>query len=308
MGKWALVLSGGGAKGISHVGVLKALEDMGVPKPSLVVGTSMGAIVGGLYACGMSAKDMARFIIDELAITEYLDSFVFRLEGPLGRIFQAGQILGSLATRPGIDPGQKILRLFERLTGEKTFAETEIPFRCNAVDLVSGQEIIFSSGSVARAMRASMSFPVFFEPLWEGPLCLVDGGLADNMPVDIARLYRRSLKRGERFNRILAVNVERFDPLPPGELKNGPQIAFRSMETALLRLKERRRSEADLTICAVDDTTPFSFFRGRKLIALGEKAVEKSEKALKAFFRGGIKGRLYLRGHRTSGLIEGSAD
>ncbi|MDR0630206.1 MAG: patatin-like phospholipase family protein [Treponema sp.] len=162
--KWALVLSGGGAKGLAHVGILKALADRGFPEPSLVVGTSMGAIVGGLYACGISPAELIRFMLEKFDITTYLDSFVFKLNGPVGKVFQTGQMLGNFATRRGVDSGQGLLKLFEELTQGKTFAETKIPFRCNAVDLVSGKELVFSSGSVARAIRASMSFPAFFNP------------------------------------------------------------------------------------------------------------------------------------------------
>ena len=79
--QWALVLSGGGAKGLAHIGVLKGLEDAGFPKPSLVAGTSMGAIVGGLYACGMSPGEMARFITEDFDIADYLDSFAFKIQG-----------------------------------------------------------------------------------------------------------------------------------------------------------------------------------------------------------------------------------
>ena len=185
--KWALVLSGGGAKGFAHVGVLKALAKMGVPEPSLVVGTSMGAIIGGIYASGMSPAEMNRFILDEFDITHYLDSYVFKLNGPVGRILQAGQLLGALTGKPGIDSGKAVLALLKDLSGNKRFDATRIPFRCNAVDLISGKEVVFSSGNVATAIRASMSFPVFFEPLLMGKRYLVDGGLVDNMPVHIAR-------------------------------------------------------------------------------------------------------------------------
>jgi NTE family protein len=275
--QWALVLSGGGAKGLAHLGVLKALEEGGFPRPSLVAGTSMGAIVGGLYASGMSPAEMIRFALEEFTITDYLDSFAFKLNGPVGKIIQTGQILASLAARRGIDTGARALELFEKLTRGKTFAETDIPFRCNAVDLASGQEVVFSSGSLARAMRASMSFPVFFEPLEEGGKCLVDGGLADNLPVAIARK--------EGFKRVLAVNVANFRPQTPKAIKNGPQIMYRTMECVLHSLGETKRDSPELTINAADDATPFSFFRQKELIDLGERAVKQNLPALEAFFR-----------------------
>ena len=274
--KWALVLSGGGARGLSHVGVIKALTDAGFPKPSLVAGTSMGAIVGGLYACGMSPSEMKRFVIEEFNIAEYLESFAFRINGPVGKVFQTGQALASLATKPGIDRGQKLLELFEKLTGGKNFEDTEIPFRCNAVDLLTGQEHVFSSGSVARAMRASMSFPIFFEPFIDNGMCLVDGGLFDNMPVNIAR--------SEGYDHVLAIDVNRFLILESSDLKAGPQVIYRSIESVLKTL-EKSRAQADLTLSCADDSTPFSFYRQREFVELGEKTVKKNHRELESFFK-----------------------
>ena len=273
--EWALVLSGGGARGLAHIGVLRELEDSGFPRPSMVIGTSMGAIIGGLYACGKSPAELERFVRKDFNIGVYLESFAFRLNGPVGKVFQTGQALASLATRPGIDKGQKLLELFEELSGGKTFAETAIPFRCNAVDLLSGKEVVFSSGPVARAMRASMSFPLFFDPFIDGGMCLVDGGLADNMPVKIAR--------DEGFSRVIAVNVNRFDAEDPDDPRNGPQVIYRSIE-CVLNAMTKMGIRADLTLDVSDDATPFSFFRQREFIELGRRAVRVNRKNLDDFF------------------------
>ena len=272
---WSLVLSGGGAKGLAHIGVLKGLEEEGFPRPALVAGTSMGSIIGGLYACGWSPAEMARFAIEEFNIADYLDSFVFKINGPVGKVMQTGQALASLATKPGTDPGQRLLKLLEKLTAGKQFDETEIPFRCNAMDLLSGREVVFSSGSIARAMRASMSFPVFFEPFMDSGMCLVDGGLLDNMPVAIARK--------EGYSRVLAVNVFRFVLQKIKDFKNGPQVIFRTIECSL-NAAEEKKLPADLTLNVTDDATPFSFFKQKELIALGERAVVANIKTLETFF------------------------
>ena len=274
--KWALVLSGGGARGLAHVGVLKGLKEAGFPKPSLVVGTSMGAIIGGLYACGMPPAEMERFILKEFNIAKYLESFAFRIDGPVGKVFQTGQALASLATRPGIDRGSLLLELFEKLTKGMEFDDTKIPFRCNAVDLYSGSQVVFSSGSVAKAMRASMSFPVFFEPLLENGMCLVDGGLFDNMPVAIARK--------EGHGHVLAVNVNRFRPLRSWDLKTGPQIIYRSI-MSVLNSQDNNKEQAELTLKLADDATPFSFFRQKEFIESGEQTVRNNLKILEDFFR-----------------------
>jgi NTE family protein len=274
--KWALVLSGGGAKGLAHIGVLKGLEGAGFPKPQLVAGTSMGAIIGGLYACGRTPEEMAEFAVNKFDIDDYLDSSVFKINGPAKKVIQTGQALASLATRPGMDSGQRLLKLLENLTGNKQFSETKIPFRCNAMDLLSGKEVIFSSGSIARAMRASMSFPFFFEPFMDDGMCLVDGGLLDNMPVAIAR--------NEGFKHVLAVNVFRFVLQGVKDFKHAPKVIFRSIECAL-NTAEEKKFPADLTLNVTDKATPFSFSKQKELIDLGERAVTANIDALDAFFR-----------------------
>jgi NTE family protein len=292
--KWALVLGGGGSRGIAHVGVLNALQEMGLPEPSLVVGTSMGAIIGGLYACGMKPSEMKQFFIEDFDIAHYLDSFAFKISGILGRVFQTGQILGNAVTRRGIDSGQLVLKLIEKLSGGKTFAETRIPFRCNAVDLAGGKEVVFSSGSVARAIRASMSFPGVFEPFMEGRLCLVDGGLIDNLPVRIAR--------EEGFKRILAVNVQSFAPVSPVELQTFSKILYRSMKLLLNVGDKKFRPPATLTIHASDGTAPFDFSPKRELIELGERAVRENKDAALPFFCGGIRAYAGRKRRRECGF------
>lgn len=273
---WALVLSGGGAMGFAQIGFLKSLEEAGFPRPSLVVGTSIGAIIGGLYACGMSPAEMERYIVEEFNITDYLDSFVFKINGPFGRIIQTGQALAILAGRPGIDSGQRVLELLESLTKGKRFEETEIPFRCNAVDLISGREVVFRTGSLARAMRASMSLPVFFEPFQDGEMRLVDGGLLDNVPVAIAR--------EEGFHRVMAVNVTGFSSMEDEKLRNGPQVIFRSIDCVLHALEKNKKAQADLTLNIKVSEVIFSFYKKKELIELGKQAVNENLNALKNFF------------------------
>ena len=273
--KWALVLAGGGARGLAHIGLLKGLEKMDFPKPSLVVGVSMGAIIGGLYACGMSPSELEHFVIEEFRISNYLDSFVFRIDGPVGRVIQTGQSLASLASRPGVDPGQRVLELLEKLTGGKKIEDTVIPFRCNAVDLFSGNEVVFSTGSVAKAMRASMSLPIFFEPFMYRGMCLVDGGLLHNMPIAIAKK--------EGFERVIAMNVNTFDKFKAEDLRNGPQVIFRSIE-CVLHNQEKKDTEANITLNTTVNAEFFSFFKQKELIELGVHTVNENIDALTEFF------------------------
>lgn len=277
---WALVLSGGGAKGFAHIGVLKVLEELEAPPPSLVAGTSMGAIVGGLYACGWTAKELEKYAVQDFDIRRHLDSQVFKMEGPVGKLFQTGQVLGNLATRPGIDSGKGALSLLEELTEGKTFDQTSIPFRCNAVDLISGRERVFSSGSVARAIRASLSFPGFFDPLVEGDEHLADGGIVNNLPIRIAR------EAG--FKHILAVDVGPFRMAAPSALKTGAGVIYRSLEVAISYIQRGEADQADLTLRPNDGSTPFAFSKARSLVALGERTAREELGALEAFFAPGF--------------------
>jgi NTE family protein len=288
--KWALVLAGGGAKGFAHIGILNAFSALGFPPPSLVVGTSMGAIVGGLYACGMESVELTDFVLNGFNLKNYLDGFAYKFDGPLGRVVQTGQILGNLATRPGMDSGQRLLELLEKLTGGKTFEDTRIPFRCNAVDITEGREVVFSSGSVALAIRASMSFPFFFEPLREGERLLVDGGLANNLPVYIAR------EAG--YKRILAVDVGDFKTRSCHSLRTGPEVFFRVFDVTLHILK-RIEKKASLTIHAGGTATPFSFSRAAAMIQYGERLVREHERNIRAFFGTGPEA-FFIRGQNRN--------
>jgi NTE family protein len=295
--KWALVLSGGGAKGLVHIGVIKALLEKGYPEPSLIVGTSMGAIVGGLYASGMPVNEIARFALEEFDIKQYLDGFAFKLYGSVGKIVQAGQfiaqLIGTLTGKPGMDSGNQVLALLERLSGNKNFGETRIPFLCNAVDLVSGEEVVFRSGNLARAIRASMSFPVFFEPLEDGDMLLVDGGLADNLPVRIAG--------DEGFKNILAVDVGAFKIKPSHNFDTAPKVVYRSLGVVLNRAQRQAGKEHPALVikAETDDATPLSFDRKRELVALGEQTVRENEKTLSAFFGSGPLAVMARRRYRT---------
>jgi len=193
-----LVLSGGGARGIAHVGVLKALEEMHVPI-DCVAGTSMGAVIGGLYASGMTAAQIDETIrsVDwqeafrdspprrELTFRRKQDDRNFLVRLPLGLKH------GHLLLPKGFIQGQKLEETLRQLTlpfGNSTdFDQLPTPFRAVATDLVTGNAVLLDKGDLAIALRASMSAPGVFAPVeYQGKL-LVDGGLAENLPIDVAR-------------------------------------------------------------------------------------------------------------------------
>jgi NTE family protein len=193
-----LVLGGGGARGGAHIGVLKYLERHRIPV-DVIAGTSMGAIIGGLYASGMSAKDI-EVVLNEADWAALFSDATPRSQRTLRR--KTDDDLGLYGPKLGIGAnsailpsgavaGQKIALLMERLVSAQTraddFDELPIPFRAISADLVTGDMVVLSSGQLSRAMRASMSVPGAFDPVRLGDRLLVDGGIVRNLPVDIAR-------------------------------------------------------------------------------------------------------------------------
>ena len=195
--KVGLVLGGGGAKGAAEVGVLKVLEEAGIPI-DYIAGTSIGAIVGGLYAIGYDAADIDSLYRNQNWIFLLSDQVKRESETFLSKEEREKYIVHiplskerKVSLPAGYVKGQNIFNLFSKLTvgyhQVDDFSNLPIPFRCVAVDLVDGKEVVFSSGSLPMAMRASMSIPGVFAPVeWKGKM-LVDGGALNNLPVDVAR-------------------------------------------------------------------------------------------------------------------------
>jgi len=191
--KVGLVLSGGGAKGFAHVGVIKAMEEAGL-YPDYITGTSMGSIIGGLYAMGYSADEIKEIglsidwdkvlsneiSLDKVAIEEkdYYDRFIIELPFrnkkiglPQGLI--EGQELGLLLS--------KLMRPAHHI---HDFDSLSIPFKCIAVDIENGEAHVLDSGSIVQSVRASMAIPTFFTPVLMNNTLYIDGGLLRNFPVD----------------------------------------------------------------------------------------------------------------------------
>ena len=193
-----LVLSGGGARGLAHVGVLKALEAAQVPV-DLIVGTSMGAIVGGLYASGMSANELEREILavdwgdlfDRREPRQLLSQRRKEEDFELSPVLQLGFRDGEFRLPSGAVSTRSLEVLLRRYTLSTrhlaTFDGLPTPFRAVATDMETGQAVVMEHGDLAAALRASMSVPGVFAPLEVGGQLLGDGGLVNNLPVDVAR-------------------------------------------------------------------------------------------------------------------------
>jgi NTE family protein len=193
-----LALGGGGARGISHIGVIRILEELRVPV-DYVAGTSMGSIVGGFYATGMNSDELEATVnsVDWTAIfkdqTDRADRTFRRkrdddlsLYGPKFGVGDDSELLPS-----GAVSGQKIVLLFEDVAGSRVqidhFDQLPIPFRAVATDIIDGNPVIIEDDNLAMAMRSSMSIPGIFAPVPYRDHLLVDGGIAKNLPVDVVR-------------------------------------------------------------------------------------------------------------------------
>jgi NTE family protein len=195
--KICLVLSGGGARGAAHVGVLKVLEELRVPV-DCITGTSMGSIVGGAFASGIAIDDMEKTLAsmstqllfrdlpprEERAVRLKRDDATNLAPVEIG--LRDGDILLPKGAVSGVQL-ESVLRRLSKVRGFHRFDDLPIPFRAVATDLVTGKPVVLSQGELPAAMRASMSVPGVIEPLRLDSRLLVDGGLTNNLPVDVAR-------------------------------------------------------------------------------------------------------------------------
>ena len=201
-----LVLSGGGARGLAHVGVLKVLEELQIPI-DVITGTSMGAIVGGLYASGMRAADLDR----ALRAVNWGEVFTNRVQRQqlsqrrkeedfeIAAAIELGLRDGELLLPSGAVSSRGLESLLRRYTlpvrGVARFDDLPIRFRAVATDMETGAAVVLDSGDLALALRASMSVPGAFAPTEVDGRVLGDGGLVNNLPIDVARAGRRNRHR-----------------------------------------------------------------------------------------------------------------
>ena len=278
--KIGLVLSGGGARGMTHVGVLKILKQMNVPV-DYIAATSMGAIVGGLYASGMSPEQMEKQLEAVNWPTMLSDSPArgdvsfrrkeFEAQFPLG--LEIGFRDGQFRTIKGALSGSNLELFLHELTRNvdrvEHFDQLPIPFRAIATDMVNGEQIVFSNGRLYQAMRASMSVPGMFAPVELDGRILGDGGLVNNLPVDVVRAMGAEV--------VIAVNI-------------GTPLASRSQLSSIvgyasqmLNILTEQNVRAQLGTLGprdvlispdLGDLTFIDFSKGTEFIALGVKAAE----------------------------------
>lgn len=283
-----LVLSGGGARGTAHIGVLKALEEMQVPIDA-IAGTSMGAVVGGLYAAGVPAADIQKIMtsIDwqnafrdrpsrtDLSFRRKQDDLEFPVRLPLG--LKGGKFL----LPKGLLQGQKLHQMLRAQTAAvshiERFDDLPIPFRAVATDIETGGTVILDHGDLPTALRASMSAPAVFTPVQIDGRLLVDGGIADNVPIEEARAMGAD---------ILIVSDVSF-PLQSRDDLTSPLDVSNQMIAILIRRETLRQRELltarDILIEApLVGTSSYDFSKVASSIAGGEQATRDLASRLQA--------------------------
>lgn len=246
--KVGLVLSGGGAKGFAHIEILKMLDSLNFPV-DYIAGTSMGGIMGGFYAIGYSGSEI------ENIVEEINWSRIFSDSPPRGRVpilekqydgeYMVNLELKDFQIKPpsGFIAGQEIMKAFSRYTNPVSsitdFDEFPIPYRCVAVDIVSGKEVAIDKGYLALAMRSTMSIPSAFAPVAYGDYLFVDGGVANNLPVDVVR------KMGAEF--VISVNVG-APPLKRDQINDVLDVTLQTVFIPGFKREEENLAASDIVI------------------------------------------------------------
>ncbi len=282
--KIGLVLSGGGARGIAHIGVLEWFEKNQIPV-DYIVGTSMGGIVGGLYATGKTPAEL-RKIIEEIDWDEVLqttpayDEMSFRRKQDRREnqnVIEFG-LKNGIRIPSGLNSGHKVGLVFDRLTlsypNMETFDDLVIPYRAVATDMVKGEAVILESGSLSTAMRATMAIPGVFTPVEREGKILADGGLVNNIPTDIAKQMGADI--------VIAVDIGTPLSTDPKTLESLGGVLSQSIGVALIGNDRRNLALADIIIAPDLGTyTLFDFKSGNQIYELGYKGAEAKSAVLK---------------------------
>lgn len=279
----ALVLEGGGALGLAHVGVIAAIEALGIPI-DIVVGTSMGAIVGGLYAVGYDSTGLESIAME----TDWLDLFAehvparsdsHRVRESQARYFASVQFdRYGLRGSGGLLRGMKILTYMDCLVSgvpsPVDFDTLPRRFRAVATDIATGREVVLQDGSISDAMRASMSIPGVFAPHQIGNWYLMDGGIVNNLPINVARAMGAEI--------IIAVDLLGGFDSKATVLGHTPlEYMARTIDIMIQANVEKQLPDADLVIQVnLQDYTVMDFAKSRQLIELGKEAARDQLEAL----------------------------
>ena len=291
--KVGLALPGGGARGLTQVGVLKVLEREGIPI-DLIAGTSMGAIVGGLYASLAEAAEVERRLLaildtgrmarlDLRKILEFRDVLPVGEGAPggesglLGRVQKAFRRLYTshvALTRMSVLKGDRVERVLTEIFEGRSFDQLKIPFAAVAVDLGRACQVVIANGPLAPAVAASSAIAGIFPPVEIDGRLLIDGGYTSPVPIDAAQALGANV--------VVAVDVSERG-LDFGPLDNGVEVAMRSSEISLVALEREQLLRADVVISTSGKSRHWSdFSEPQEAIAAGERAATEMLSTVRA--------------------------
>ena len=304
--RMGLALAGGGARGLSHVGVLKWFEEHRIPV-DYVAGTSMGGLVGGLFATGSNSAEMIEFInhIDwvdvlrgapaysELSFRRKEDERAYPNQIELG--FKKG-----IRLPEALSSGHKVGLLLDRVafpySNIRSFDDLPTPFRCVAADLLSAEQVIFSNGSLSRALRATMSIPGVFGPLSDQDQLLVDGGILNNLPTDVIK----------EMGADVVIAVDLGYPRPKSkEISSLVDVISRSLDVMIQANVSRNVKLADIVLRPdLKGYDTFSFDAAQDIIERGYREAQLQAEMLLPYALDELGWQEYLRyrGRRRLGF------
>ncbi len=273
--KVGLVLSGGGAKGLAHIGALKIIEASGI-QIDYIGGTSMGAIIGALYASGYTANQLDS-IFEELDIDELIQDEIPRKAKTFYEKTETDRYAVTLpfdgfkvSFPSGLSKGQNVYNLFSRLTSHVSdindFSELPIPFFCMATNVETGEEVMLESGYLPQAISASGALPTLFSPVVIDEQVLVDGGVKNNYPLDELKAKGMDI--------IIGIDVQ--DSLKTSkDLNSAFDVLVQINNFRTIEMMAEKRRKTDIYINPnIDQFTVVSFDEGRSIIEAGEVAAE----------------------------------
>jgi len=272
--KVGLALGGGGARGLAHIGVLSVLEEEGIGVDA-IAGTSMGAIIGGAYACGVTPRELKRMVVRYLKSPEFQSSVIHaispgnnvkdpRITQIISAYLKSRYHMMRTLFKPGAVPLQDFQSMINYFIPDLKIQDTRIPFRAVATDLISGEQIVFAEGSLREAVLASCAVPGAIDPFKNGDMLLSDGGITSLVPVNVLRESGADM--------VIAVTVER-NMVYNGVIKTATDVVTRAGEITAYRLKDYELEMADVVIRPkTRDSHWADFSRASELIRDGEVA------------------------------------
>jgi NTE family protein len=283
--KIGLALEGGGAMGLAHIGVLKWFDEHHIPV-DYVAGTSMGGLVGGFYATGMTPDEL-KALIDGMDWRKVLsdrtpfEELSFRRKEDQ-RAYPNSLIFGlrdGLSLPAGLNAGHQIGLLIDRVTlpydQVPSFDALPVPFRCVATDLVSRKSHVFQDGSLAGALRSTMSIPGAFAPVHDGKAVYVDGGLLDNLPTDVVRQMGAEI--------VIAVHLETAPPQGK-DIQSAFTVLDQSLHVMLEDNELRSLAQADAVVSVpLAEFHTVDYSKSAQIIKLGYEAADSRARLLEAF-------------------------